>query len=468
MIRQIYTAIRQRILAGLLAPPARLPASRELASQLGISRNVVLEAYDLLYAEGFLKTRRGAGTYVAEGAAYPRDIRVEPPVVEEVTMGYDAAEGVINFRAGTPDLSMFPRKNWLRIFKEIFSNQLEEILAYGHPEGRVELREAICDYIVRQREVICHPDQIVITAGTTQAIGIVCRLLLGNRNTVILEDPITYDIQRIAASNGAFLLHVPVDDEGMKTALLPEGIQPAFVYVTPSHQFPIGGTLPIQRRIELLNFAQRECCYVVEDDYDSEFRFDGPPLSSLHGLSPGRVIYIGTFSKTLCPALRLGYLVLPHELIGLGRSGKWQSDLHNEVSSQLVLAKFMKEGLYLKHVNRMRKRYLQRRGTLIRALNDNFGERVTVLGSATGLHLVARFAGIHFSEKLLDEIEAKGARFYPVGIHSIKPNDHSDKLLIGYGNLSDARIRKGIEILSRHIGDSFENSLPPSISPFSG
>lgn len=451
MIRQLYSGIRERILSGRLVPATRLPSSRELAYQLNISRNVVLEAYDLLLAEGFVETIHGSGTYVAKGAAFPRKVKIEPLLVKEVTMGYDSRKGVINFRAGTPDLHHFPQKIWLKMLKGVFGISMEEMLAYGHPEGRTELRQAICDYVVTQREVACHPDQIVITAGTTQAIGIVCHLLLGQRKDVVLEDPITRDIQLIAKGHGAVLHAVAVDNEGMKTGELPLNIRPAFVYVTPSHQFPIGGTLPIQRRVDLLNYAQEKECYVIEDDYDSEFRFDGPPLSSLHGLCPDRLVYIGTFSKTLCPAIRIGYLVLPQELISLGRSRKWQSDLHNEVTSQLALARFISEGFYLRHVVKMRKHYLKKRKALVAALQNSFGKRVEVLGSATGLHLVARFDNCQFTDDFLETVERAGARFYPVETHAIQPGNHLNELLIGYGNVDVEQIEKGIEILEKHI-----------------
>ncbi len=318
MIRQLYSRIRESILAGRLQPGGRLPSSRELAIRLQVSRNVILEAYDLLYAEGFLAPKQGAGTYVAGGATFAGPSRTAPTPVTKVNMGYDCPPGVINFRAGTPNLRMFPARLWLQMVREVLQMPPEEMLAYGHPEGRQELRRAICDYVVRQREVSCHPEQIVITAGTTQAIGIACHLLLGEKRDVVLEDPITRDIQLIVKSHGATLHPVPVDNDGMRTADLPLPLNPAFIYVTPSHQFPIGGTMPIQRRIELLRYAEITNTFIIEDDYDSEFRFDGPPLSSLHGLHPDRVVYIGTFSKTLCPALRIGYLILPPQLIGLG------------------------------------------------------------------------------------------------------------------------------------------------------
>ena len=453
MIRQLYSRIRESILSGRMQPGTRLPSSRDLAQQLQISRNVVLEAFDLLYAEGFLAPKQGAGTFVAEGAAFTcKQQPQEAPQAEKVTMGYDCPPETINFRAGTPNLSMFPKKLWLKLQREALMMPSEEMLAYGHPEGRRELREAICEYVVTQREVRCHPDQIVITGGTTQAIGIACHLLLNERRDVVLEDPITRDIQLIVKSHGGVLHPVPVDNEGMQTAALPDTLTPAFVYVTPSHQFPVGGTLPIQRRIELLNYAEKTGAYLIEDDYDSEFRFDGPPLSSLHGLHPERVVYIGTFSKTLCPAIRIGYMVLPARLISLGRSRKWQSDLHNEVTSQLTLAQFIGEGHYLRHVAKMRKHYQQRRNDVVRLLIENFGDRIEIMGSAAGLHLVVRFHQFQFTTIFFADIERAGVRFYPVETHAILPDYHTDKLLIGYGNLTRESITTGIAVLAKYLG----------------
>ncbi len=452
MIRQLYNQVRTAILSGRLQPETRLPSSRDLANQLQISRNVVLEAFDLLHAEGFLQARRGAGTFVANGAIFSKRVNdVEAPEVEKVTMGYDCPKGVINFRAGTPNLKLFPQNLWQKMIKKVFAKPLEETLAYGHPEGRVELRQAICEYVVTRREVMCHPDQIVITAGTTQAIGIACHLLLRKRKDVFLEDPITKDIQLIIGGHGGVLHPIAVDNHGMNTSELPKSPVPAFIYVTPSHQFPIGGTLPIQRRIDLLNYAERTGCYIIEDDYDSEFRFDGPPLSSLHGLCPERVVYIGTFSKTLCPAIRIGYMVLPSELISLGRNCKWQSDLHNEVTSQLALAEFIREGHYLRHVAKMRKHYVKRRKDVVDMLEDLFKDRVEILGCAAGLHLVARFRDYQFNDLFFNEVEAMGARFYPVGLHALRPEKHRDKIMIGYGNLSTEEIEVGITILAKHL-----------------
>ena len=361
LIRQVYDGIRTQILSGGLRAGSRLPSSRELAGHLGVSRNVVIEAYEMLYSEGFISARHGSGTFVAPGASYPAAAAGQSIKVKKVSMGYESPQGIINFKPGTPDLREFPLRGWLQVVKAAYQHPLEDAMGYGQPEGRRELRQAIRDYVVGQRGVTCHPDQIIITAGTTQAIGIACHLLLGERRDVVLEDPITRDIQLIVQGQGGIIHPVTVDDHGMAVDELPKDMLPAFIYVTPSHQFPLGGTLPIQRRIALLHYAQRTGAYVIEDDYDSEFRFDGPPLGSLHGIAPEQVVYIGTFSKTLCPALRTGYLILPQDLINQGRGRKWHCDLHNEIPSQLALAHFIGQGGYLRHLARMKRLYARKR-----------------------------------------------------------------------------------------------------------
>lgn len=449
LVTQLYGAIRSQILDGTLAPGRRLPASRHLAASLRISRNVALEAYDLLLAEGFVTARRGSGTFVAAGATFPgAGEKPPPPAVAPLHMGYDSPPGVINFRPGTPDLGMFPSRLWLAMVREVLALPPQKTLAYDHPEGRGELRQAICDAVVARRQVVCHPEQVVITGGTTQAINIVCRLLLGQRREVIIEDPITRDIRSIIASHGGRLHPLAVDGEGLRTELLPEHLAPAFVYTTPSHQFPCGAVMPIQRRIELLNYATRSGAYLVEDDYDSEFRYEGPPLGALHGLHPERVVYIGTFSKTLSPALRLGYLILPASLVEQGRSHKWHSDLHNEVISQLALARFIDQGHYLRHLRRMRAHYRQRRDETVATLTDLFGDEVDILGSSAGLHLVARFPGRTFTGEFFAAMEKRGVRLYAVAAHAIDPETRQDELLLGYGNLDPTDIRRGLERLA--------------------
>lgn len=447
LIRQIYSGMRARILSGSLRSGSRLPSSRELAEHLGVSRNVVMEAFEMLYSEGFTTARHGSGTFVASGTSYPAALAVRSIKAETVSMGYESPEGVINFKPGTPDLRQFPLRSWMQAVKAAYLHPVDDAMGYGQPEGRRELRRAIRDYVVGQRGVACHPDQIIITAGTTQAIGIACHLLLGRRRDVVLEDPITRDIQLIVQGQGGVIHPVTADDNGMVTDELPVDVSPAFIYVTPSHQFPLGGTLPIQRRIALLDYAERTGAYVIEDDYDSEFRFDGPPLSSLHGLAPERVVYIGTFSKTLSPALRTGYLILPPALISEGRGRKWHCDLHNETPTQLALAHFIGQGVYLRHLARMKRLYARKRRVVEHVLLGIFADRVKIMGSSTGLHLAAQFARVDFTQELLADIEKAGVRVYPAETHAIRPGRLNDTLIIGYGNLNEDQIKRGIRIL---------------------
>lgn len=447
LTRQVYGAMRAQILSGSLRAGTRLPSSRELAGQLGISRNVVMEAFEMLYSEGFTTARHGSGTFVAAGTSYPTVPVGQDSRAATVSMGYESPAGIINFKPGTPDLGEFPLGPWLQAVKAAYLHPLDDALGYGQPEGRRELRRAICDYVVGQRGVACRPDQIIITAGTTQAIGIACHLLLGARRDVVLEDPITRDIQLIVQAQGGVIHPVAADTHGMVVDELPQDILPAFIYVTPSHQFPLGGTLPIQRRIALLEYAEQTGAHVIEDDYDSEFRFDGPPLSSLHGLAPDRVVYIGTFSKTLSPALRTGYLILPPALISEGRGRKWHCDLHNETPTQLALAHFIAQGGYLRHLARMKRLYARKRHVVEQALLETFAGRVTIMGSATGLHLAARFSGVNFTQELLAEIEKAGVRVYSAEAHAIRPDRFADTLVIGYGNLNEGQIERGIQLL---------------------
>ncbi|WP_047153050.1 PLP-dependent aminotransferase family protein [Aneurinibacillus tyrosinisolvens] len=448
LIRQVYEQIRMRVLRGEIQAGERLPSSRELASSLEVSRNVVIEAYEQLLAEGYIVGQQGSGTYVAEGAYLDQEQEEEfssffkrSHLVEEKT------GEIIDFRSGIPALDMFPRKIWGQIAKEVCIEVPHAIFGYGHPEGRAELRHVLSRYLKRTRGVHCHPDQIVITSGATQALSLVAHLLLSSEDEVIIEDPITHDIQTIFSSRGSFLYPVPVDEFGMKTDLIPPDKKPGLIFVTPSHQFPLGGTLSIQRRIQLIQFARKANSYIVEDDYDSEFRYQGTPVSSLQGLDPERVIYIGTFSKILSPALRLGYLILPPSLTERCKDLKWFTDLHTPSLEQLTLARFIDEGHLERHVRKMKKQYKARRDCVKTCLKKEFADSVNVLGDSTGLHLVAEFKGVDFSEQQQMEAIQQKIKIYPVEFHAIEKGNHKNKIILGYGNLSREEIEEGIRRL---------------------
>lgn len=451
LIKQVYQQIRERILNGHLKSDEKLPSTRELSSELKVSRNVILEAYDQLLAEGFLVSRRGSGTYVATGTFLEQNQKA--PLFHSFDLGEENKKDAsfINFRSGIPALDLFPRKTWAKLSFTIWNETSPSAFGYDFPEGRPELRQVLSQYLLKTRGVDCHPDQIVITSGATQAMTLVSKLLLSPDDTVIMEDPITDDIQTIFKTTGARLYPVPVDENGLKTSLLPLNKNPRFVFVTPSHQFPLGGTLPIQRRIQLIHYSRQTNCYLVEDDYDSEFRYEGPPVSSLQGLEPERVLYIGSFSKILSPALRMGYLILPLQLIEQCRKLKWFSDLHTPSLDQLVLARFIKEGHLERHISKMKKIYKSRRDFLIHCLNTTFSNKINILGDSTGLHLIVEFKEHHFSKELLEEIQRFEVKIYPVEDHTIEKGKHPNQIILGYGHLSNEEIEEGITRLCQAI-----------------
>ncbi|WP_410515189.1 PLP-dependent aminotransferase family protein [Paenibacillus sp. BR2-3] len=444
LIRQVYEHIRTQILRGELKTGDRLPSSRELAFDIKVSRNVVIEAYEQLIAEGYLESRQGSGTYVAEGTFLEElNYHLALPSLQAVE-SRENPKDVIDFRSGIPDLDLFPRKIWGQLAYRMSLETSHTAFGYGNPEGRLELRLALTKYLLRTRGIRCTPEQIVVTSGATQAFSLIAKLLLKPGDEVVIEDPVTHEIQTIFTEPGSVLCPVPVDGYGMKTDLIPPDKKPAFIFVTPSHQFPLGGILPIQRRLQLIKFARATDCYIVEDDYDSEFRYLGPPISSLQGLEPERVIYVGTFSKILSPGLRVGYLILPPSLTDRCRNIKWFNDLHSPSLEQLTLARFIEEGHLERHVSKMKKIYRQRRETLINSLTHHFPNQIKISGHSTGLHFIVEFTELDFTKELLQKIYEHHVRVYPVELHTICKEDHNNKLILGYGNVSMELIEKGI------------------------
>jgi GntR family transcriptional regulator/MocR family aminotransferase len=451
LIRQVYEQVRTQILCGTLQAGEQLPSTRALATSLHVSRNVVLEAYDQLLAEGYIESRAGSGTYVAEGTRFTAEQHL-PEQQTLTTHPPQSAENLIDFRSGLPALDLFPRKQWSQIAQHVYAEIAPSAFGYDSPEGRLELRTVLARYLLRTRGVRCHPEQMLILSGAAQAFSLLTRLLVSTSNKVIVEDPVTDAIQIILSSSDARLIPIPVDEHGMRTDMLPSACQHfSFILVTPSHQFPLGGILSIQRRIQLLQFAHASGCYLVEDDYDSEFRYTGSPISSLQSLEPGRVIYVGTFSKILSPALRLGYMILPEELVERCRRIKQLTDLHSPSLEQLVLARFIDAGHLERHIARMKRLYQRRRNTLIHALNTHFPHQVTILGDATGLHLVAQFPHVAFSQEIIATIEQAGVRVYPVEQHAINQGRHTDKIILGYSHLSHEQIEQGIKQLKKAL-----------------
>ncbi|MNM05262.1 HTH-type transcriptional regulatory protein GabR [compost metagenome] len=443
--RQIYGAIRSRILRGEPAAGDKLPSTRELSSQLGVSRNTVLEAYELLLAEGFLASRSGSGTYVAQGAVM-KDAPLDPfsghrhrqsspvPVTASPDAGRREGRAVISFRTGLPEIGHFPRRTWGDLLRTAALDLPDLAFGYGDPAGEPQLRDALSRYLLQSRGVCVPAGGLAITSGAVQGIQLAARLLLQPGDEALIEEPTNAELKSILASTGAVLLGVPVDDYGLVTEALPRPGRSSLIYVTPSHQFPLGGILPIQRRIELIRYARETGSFIIEDDYDSEFRFDGAPVHSLQSLAPERVFYIGTFSKIMFPALRVGYAVIPPAFFERFVALKKLADYHTPVLEQIALARFIEERKLHTHIFRMRKIYRDRRNALLESLETHFPDRHRILGKAAGLHLTVELR-TPLPDALPQLLGQEGVFASQIP---------GQRLVLGYGHLEKDEIAEGI------------------------
>lgn len=447
LARQIYTQIKHLIFEGNLSSGEKLPSSRFLSKDLGVSRNTVLEAYNQLIAEGYLIGNHGSGTIVAQGITQcniPSSTLHRQFSASLTTKNND----VIDFYSGIPDLSLFPKKEWGKLY-ETTCNSLPEIaFSYHSPSGVIPLRKAIAAYLFRTRGLNCNPDNIIIVSGSTQGLSLISTLLYQMDKEVLIEDPTHPGLRQVISKSGLSLKEVCVDDYGFNTDLLKPSDNVSFIYTTPSHQYPLGGILPIQRRLALIQYACSNNCFIVEDDYDSEFRFEGQPVSSLFELNPQRVIYIGTFSKILAPAIRLGYLILPDELVAPFLELKQYSDIHTESITQYVLAAFIENGNLEKHIWKMKKLYAKKRQHLLNELSNYFPGSFEIKGHAAGLHILIRFYNVIFTQELLDTLYVNNVKIYSIENYKFQSNEmHRSEILLGYGHLDFPEISEGIRLL---------------------
>ncbi|MEA4968245.1 MAG: PLP-dependent aminotransferase family protein, partial [Bacteroidaceae bacterium] len=348
---QIYNYLRESVLNGTLLQEEKLPSTRELSKILNVSRNVVIESYEQLIAEGYAYAKDGSGTYVCKGTL----LKKSPENNYTCQKATDTIEknnpDTICFRTGIPDLSSIPIKKWGQIYRDISLSITPSQMDYQTSFGEYSLRYQLSLYLNQVRGVNTTPHNIVITNGAAQAFSLLCGLISNNQYALV-ENPLSYGILHTLKSNNVNLRAIPVDQFGMITSDLPD-IPVKLIFTTPSHQFPTGVILPINRRIEMIKYARKHDSFIVEDDYDSEFRFNGDPIQSMQHLDESRVIYVGTFSKTLMPALRIGYLVLPDSLCAQLKEAKYVADLHSPILEQLTLEKFIETGLLNRHIKKM-------------------------------------------------------------------------------------------------------------------
>ncbi len=454
---QIYRAFREAILSGEMAPGSRLPSSRVEARTLGVSRNVVLQAYGQLEAEGYIGGTRGSGTYVSpeipdkplppkasEGAptrraasirlsGYAQRTSVAMSVGRQRRLPYDFAYGF-----SRPD----PRT--IRSWQSALRRATETLsLDYGPPEGDEELREAIAHYLFRNRAVRTTAEDVIVVSGSQQGLSLASRVLLEPGDSVLVEDPCYQGARQIFRSDGLELVPCPVGAEGLEW---PKESGAKAVYVTPSHQFPTGVTLPLARRLKLLSWAKENNAVILEDDYDSEYRYEGRPLESIQGLDGNsRVVYLGTFSKVLFPAIRVGYLALPRELVPQFTRAKWLTDRQASLLEQRAAAELLRSGEFDQHLRRARVRNQARREALLEALQGRLSEPFEISGANAGIHVVVWFPGRTTTEldSWIAAAEKVGVGLYSVAPYFLSASNRSG-LLFGYGNLEEAEIREGI------------------------
>jgi len=470
LYRQAYRALRAAILEGRLAPGERLPSSRALARDAKLARNTVLQAYEQLVAEGYADSRRGAGTFVVAElpeptARLPRPTRARGAAAAPVLSAYAEralrylARGVswgrrrsaprYDFRYGDPAYGDFPHETWCRLLARRARRASERHLSYSDPGGAPELREVLAAYLSRARGVSCEPDDVLVVYGTQQAIDLTARVLIDPGAPAIVEEPGYPGIRHALEIAGAEVTALAVDADGLPTEGLAD-LRARLLCVTPSHQFPTGGVLPLARRLALLAWAQRSGAYVLEDDYDGEFRYDGRPLESLQALDrSGCVLYAGTTSKVMFPALRIGYLVMPPSLRGALLAAKAFADTGTAHLEQRVLADFISQGFFERHLRRARVRNASRRAALLAALARELGDAVEVVGANAGLHVVAWLRGVLPGElRTLRELAARR----DVGIHPISPfyaaRPRRAGILLGYAALDESAIAEGIARLA--------------------
>ena len=445
--RQIYLSFKERILSGQLPQGEALPSTRQLAQDLAVSRNTVCEAYDMLWAEGFLIRSQGAPTRVAQGLAIRRDCTQRPKEAtkEPIPILWD-------FQTGQPDVSLFPWQQWCQIIREAADALSVHQLQYGGGKGDYALCEEIARYLLRGRGIMVDPEDVFITSGATQALHLLVDILHKQDCAFALESPSHPGIRNVISDKGYPLCYLPVDRSGAELSVL-NGQKICAVYVTPSHQFPLGCILPATRRAALIRLAMEQDFYIIEDDYDSEFRYSGPPISPIYSMEPSRVVYVGTFSKSMFPALRLGFAVLPKQLQAKWRHSRKYMDVQNPVLEQAALCEFLRSRKLDRHVQRMRKSYAQKREVLLGEIRRCFGADANIWGDASGLHMALELPNMEFGEEFENKTRAEGLRIVPVSHYCPGQVAHTNQLLIGYGHLTQAQIEEGVRVLHKVIGD---------------
>ena len=478
--RQLYEQLRETILTGRLQAGARLPATRTLARDHRISRNTVTAAFDQLLAEGYIEGRVGAGTFVSselpEEALSVRGMgrssaNGDEPVVQSAPRqrglsrrGAQLAglrrrrnRQSLAFALGVPDLNSFPFEIWTRLMARAWRRPPMDLMANTEPAGYMPLRRAIADYVRTARGVRCEIEQVIIVSGAQQAIGLAAHVLLDEGDRAIVEDPGYPGIRGALMAAGVQAVQAPVDAEGLDISIGEQKAPDArFVCVAPSHQYPLGVTMPLSRRLALLEWAQRVDGWIIEDDYDSEYRYSGKPIAALQGLDrDDRVVYVGSFSKTMFPSLRLGYLIVPPDLTDSFRFARAALDDHPSTVAQPALTAFIEDGYFAAHLRRMRKLYADRQALLVGEAEARFGGALSIAPAQAGMHLLARQTPA-LTVRMDDVTATRRAEEAGISVSPLSSFFHEypaqQGLMLGYAAVAEKEIAKSVQKLAQALG----------------
>jgi GntR family transcriptional regulator / MocR family aminotransferase len=439
---QIENQLRLAIREGALRAGARVPSTRDLARQLGVSRRVAVDAYAQLAAEGYLVLRQGARPRVLETAAIA--------AASEAEVAPAGPAPRFNFRPSAPDASMFPRTAWLRSLRAALNTITDADLGYGDPCGVAVLRAALADYLGRVRGVVADPARVVVTNGYSQGQGLVCRALAGaGAKRIAFEDPSHPEQRLVAERAGLDVVPVEVDEGGIRVDELERADADAVV-LTPAHQHPTGVVLAGERRTALLAWLRKRDAIALEDDYDAEYRYDRAAVGALQGLEPDRVVYAGSASKTLAPALRIGWLVVPRQLLEALAHEKLLADQGTARIEQYALADFLMRGELDRHLRRMRVRYRGRRDALVEALADALPD-ASVRGIAAGLHATVQLPTTHDEQAILREARGRRIDFTTMSDYRIASRAGPPTLLLGYAQLPEPAIQSGVRQIAKAV-----------------
>jgi GntR family transcriptional regulator/MocR family aminotransferase len=459
--RQLHGLLQHAILSRELPAGTKVPSSRLLAAELGVGRNTVTQVYEQLALEGYVSSATGRGTFVADSAPdeivfdeAPARIEAAPAVLSARGERLIEGAGVSKrqggaFMPGVPDVSRFPARVWSRLHAKYWRRLRPDLLTYAPGGGLASLRHALADYLRTSRSVRCSPEQIIVTTGIHQSIDLAVRLLSDAGDTIWTEDPCYWGVRSVLTVSGLDLKAIPVDEEGIAPSADDLANPPKLMLVTPSHQYPLGMVMSLARRRMLLEYARQHRCWVIEDDYDSEFRYGSRPLASLQGLdTAGQVIYVGSFGKTLFPGLRIGYIVVPEALAASFATASAELYREGQLLQQAVLAEFIAEGHFTSHIRRMRALYGQRRELMLATIAKRYGDRLAIVGGDAGLHLVLRLPDGVDDRAVAAEALAENIVVRPLSGYFARRDNAGSGLLIGYACVPDEDIEPAFETLA--------------------